>query len=513
MHLPIVCPCGATYPGDIVLEGNPVVCPKCGRLNVLRVATAGIPKAAIPEWMIIPILAHLAVVSVVIVLVGWAGASLLSPRAEGQATSRAVVSESNGQTNLAVSIVQSASTDGKNSEMAPKQPSEESLRIPIVGLSRTQSDLSNDEAPPALELFESRISWLLDAPKDEKKLITPIEIITMDKGDLHFSVRRLALDGDAPKALKLAVTPAAHDDVQRILTRMGDGYRFTTLKNQSWMSYPTLKNFDVVFLTCADVYAQDFQAALPLRQFVEQGGTLYASDLRGDIVLAAFPEFRARMPVTPGVPQKVDANVVDKGLQLYLHRKTIPLTLEAEGWRPAGFDPSKIEVMLDGSYRNQLGHTQTAPLLVKFRAKRGHVIFTSFHHSKNDSEIVRKLLDYLVFASVSARSEARVRDLMQRYEFAPEALRPIVLEAGKKSEGEYQHPGGAMQIALGFENQGAKLKLTLRAPGGQTIEHEDQGIFLIEIPKAVAGAWKYTVTPVDLPHTNFPIVVAVGLHK
>src|SRR5207253_610917 len=122
-------------------------------------------------------------------------------------------------------------------------------------------------------------------------------------------------------------------------------------------------------------------------------------------------EFRARMPVLPGVPQNVEASVVDPGLQSYLGHKTIPLCFEADSWRPAAFDGTKVEVCLRGTYRNQLGQTKLAPLLVKFRVQKGTVIFTSFHHAKNDGAIVRKLLDYLIFTTVNARSETRVKEL------------------------------------------------------------------------------------------------------
>jgi hypothetical protein len=258
---------------------------------------------------------------------------------------------------------------------------------------------------------------------------------------------------------------------------------------------------------------QDFQAAMPLRKYVESGGTLYASDLRGDLLLAAFPEYRRRMPLLPGVAQAVEANVSDTGLQAYLGRKTIPLNFDASNWRPAAFDPGKATVCLKGAYRNTLGETWSAPLLVKFRAGKGSVIFTSFHHSKNDSVIVQKLLEYLVFSSVSARSEARVKELMLRSQFAAEDLRPAFVSMDRKAEGTCRHEGGGLQIALGFENQGAKLKLTLRSPSGQTVEYEDQGLYLIEVPKAEAGVWQYTVTPIELPHANFPILVAVGKAK
>lgn len=370
--------------------------------------------------------------------------------------------------------------------------------------------------PPPAPAPKAPIKWAVEsaAPprRDNTNLIVPIEIARVEQGNVLFTLRRLRFPEDA-KPLKLAVTPFVHDDVAALLKTMGPGYRYTNLGHEDIWSFMTLRNFDVVFLTCADVYLRDFQAAMPLRKYVEAGGTLYASDLRGDLLLAAFPEYRRRMPLLPGIAQSVEANVTDAGLQAYLGKKTIPLTFDAGNWRPAAFDPGKTTVCLKGAYRNNMGEMWSAPLLVKFRAGKGTVIFTSFHHSKNDSAIVQKLLEYLVFSSVSARSEARVKELMLRTQFAAEDLRPAFVSADRKAEGVCRHEGGVMQIALGFENLGAKLKLTLRSPSGQTIEHEDQGLYVIEIPKAEAGVWQYTVTPIELPHANFPILIAVGKAK
>ncbi len=402
-------------------------------------------------------------------------------------------------------------------KLARRMPSmEEPSSVPPPAVAKGPEPAGSVVPQPSPKpALKTAIKWSVEsvpANREQANLVMPIEIARVDQGDLVYTLRRLRFPDD-PKPLKLAVTPFMHDDVAALLKTMGAGYRYTTIRNEDTWSFTALRNFDVVFLTCADMNLQSFQAAMPLRKYVEAGGTLYASDLRGDLLLAAFPEYRRRTPLLPGVPQSVEATVADTGLQAYLGRKTIPLTFDAPNWRPAAFDPGKATVCLKGAYRNNLGETWSAPLLVKFRAGKGAVIFTSFHHSKNDSAIVQKLLEYLVFSSVSARSEARVKELMLRSQFAAEDLRPAFVSMDRKAEGTCRHEGGALQIALGFENQGAKLKLTLRSPSGQTVEYEDQGLYLIEVPKADAGVWQYTVTPIELPHANFPILVAVGKAK
>lgn len=488
-------------------------------------ATESLPLVAelepsLPEWVAPLLLGGLTVVSGLIVLVGWL---IVKPP----------------QSHAPIAASPSAYSDGSSippgttsSPIEEKKPlgSEESLcmddELPpaLIQLQRRMPSRPDDtEFPPLAMPIGAAISanpglrliapliWTKEPPRSgEGNLIMPIEIATIEGGSIPHNIRRLRFHDEAPTPLKLAVTPFSHDDLGSLLTKMGDGYRFTNIRNEDLLSLTNLQKYDVVFLTCADMYAQDFQAVGPLRHFVQQGGTLYASDLRGDLILAAFPEFRARAPVMPGVPQSIEASVHDQGMQSYLGKKAIPLTFEASDWRPAAFDATKVTVCLKGMYRNNLGQSRPAPLLVKFRVQKGTVIFTSFHHAKNDTEIVRKLLDYLVFATVNARSEARVKDLMARSGFAPHELRPALMTGDKKVDGAFQHQGGVLQVGVGFENLGAKLKLKLLSPGGQTIEHAGEGLYQIEIPKAEPGLWRYTVTPVELPYSNFPVIVAIA---
>ena len=67
-----------------------------------------------------------------------------------------------------------------------------------------------------------------------------------------------------------------------------------------------------------------------------------------------------------------------------------------------------------------------------------------------------------------------------------------------------------MQFALGFSNAGAKLKLELVSPKGEKFVHQGVSTFAIEVPHAVEGNWRYTVTALDVPYPNFPFTLTVG---
>jgi hypothetical protein len=278
-----------------------------------------------------------------------------------------------------------------------------------------------------------------------------------------------------------------------------------------------------------------------IRRFVEEGGTLYASDLRYHQVLSAFPEvqFAPQQGMNPflalGVPLgKFEVDVVDGGLRDYLGQAKIELHFDKTAWKPAIFSITKSSNLLQGrAVENQkvgngmldllIGKNNQAtmpppptvyPLLAKFKFKKGIVIFTSFHNAVQNSDIEKKLLEYLVFSLVNANTEAKLRQIMLSANFTLQDLTTVSFSANKDTHKKtYAHQGGDFQIGIGFDSLGAKFKLSLKSPSGKTIEHEESGLYLIEVPAAEVGNWEATVTSVSLPYDNFPVKLGIGRGK
>ncbi len=493
-------------PAPAVLVGQPVA--------PIRIALPAPPQASLPEWVMLPILAGVFAVAALIVGAGWLVLSLpsrteISPIAPLRAELPRV--EIPALTPMVEPVVAIASPpivksipQADDEVILRRMPSRREDAAPPLVVPVTPLPSPKKEAPLSPR-------WVMESmPTSSPNLIMPIEVAKMEDAELAYSVRRMKLSETTATPMRLGVTKFVHDDLGSVLTNMGTGYGYAEISNNDLLSLDHLKRYDVVFLTCSEMYVRDFRSAGALRMFVEQGGTLYASDLRGDLLQVAFPEYRTALPVMPGVPQNVEATVVDRGLQHSLDRKRIPLKFESFDWRPAPFDPAKVTVCLRGNYRNNLGHAVSAPLLVKFRHKQGTVIFTSFHNSKVESETVRKLIEYLVFSAVNARSENRLRDMMVHTGYAPSDMRPALLWPAKSVAREVTHPGGSLQIALGFETVGAKVKIELESPSGKKIAHADEGLFVLDLPNAEPGNWRYTVTPLWLPFANFPVITSVS---
>jgi hypothetical protein len=69
---------------------------------------------------------------------------------------------------------------------------------------------------------------------------------------------------------------------------------------------------------------------------------------------------------------------------------------------------------------------------------------------------------------------------------------------------------GPLQFALGFEGEGARLRLTVVGPDGERFEKTGNESFTIDVEDAATGTWQYTITPLIIPHENFAFTLTIG---
>ncbi len=244
-----------------------------------------------------------------------------------------------------------------------------------------------------------------------------------------------------------------------------------------------------------------------VQEFVAQGGTLYASDLRFDTLQRAFPEFIDEKKLGQGVDKNVRATVQDADLR-GLVGSEVPLHFDRSPWRSAAFKGEGVTVYLKGSFKTNAGVTDEAPLLVKFPHGKGAVLFTSFHNTTQNSPIESKVLKYVVLSTVTARVEAQI----VRGGFSPTTKSLLTVAPGDSSvKRTFEHAKtGSLRFSLGFERQGAKLRLEVVSPTGeQRVERGDSTI-TIDVPDAAAGPWKYTAVAEDVPYKDFPFLLSVA---
>lgn len=335
--------------------------------------------------------------------------------------------------------------------------------------------------------------------------------------------------------MKLAVTPPEFDDMGTLLRGMGEGYENDQISLDDLLDADKLSRYDVVFFTCGtsprhwlgDPKGADSRGAImydwnedirrqlksSLRQFVESGGTLYASDWRLSALSSSFPEIIDQVDNERGDVQMVVAEVVDEGLRERLGAQEIKLKFDEPGWFPAVFSDKEQTVYLRSRYQTMEGRKISAPLLVKLLVGKGAIIFTSFHNEKQNSETEKELLEYLVLATVTARVDADVAGQMIRGGFSPRKKNLLSTSAGEPSVTKsYTHTkNGDLEFVLAFENRGAELELVVEGPNGTGISEKKTGseTVKIRITDAAEGTWKYTITAKKVPFPNFPFSCSV----
>jgi formylglycine-generating enzyme required for sulfatase activity len=339
-------------------------------------------------------------------------------------------------------------------------------------------------------------------------------------------------------SLRLAVTMSPKgrnwDDMGAWLKAMGPGYQYTPISLDDLLEPDRLAKYEIVFVPCSPVprtwVVQRVRAGVrddtavfaarpdnvarlrkSLRRFVEGGGTLYASDWQFDLLAIAFPEMVDEAKVGRGEVQNVAAEVVDPGLRKRLG-PMIPLRFEKSDWRPAAFTGRDVTTYLQGQYKLASGDRQTGPLLVSFPVGNGTVIFASFHNEAQNKGVENELCRCLVFTTITAREESRVKRTMVRDGLSPQERHLLDISPGwQPLGGRYElAKAGPLRFALGFENQGARLRLRVTGPGGRKEERSDTKTFTIDIPDAKPSFWNYSVTPLTVPYQDFPFTLTIG---
>jgi len=276
-----------------------------------------------------------------------------------------------------------------------------------------------------------------------------------------------------------------------------------------------LAEYDVLFLTCAPG-GQELRDVL--QTYVSNGGILYASDWRYEAVAAAFPDMVGGAIVDKGAGGDISVEVADKDLQKEIGTN-VTLKFKLNDWKTSAFAGPRVTTLLKGKYRkaNNAGQTFEAPLMVKFKFGKGTVIFTSFHHEEDNSDIETKLLKYLIFRLVTANVDNEVNDDLSKKGFTPQRSNLFSTPIDNPTITEkYEHnTEGTLRFALGFRKEGAKLRLNIKSPDSPPKEYtwEGDSTVSVEVPNARTGTWTYTVTALHLPYENFPFTVTVGAKK
>jgi hypothetical protein len=306
------------------------------------------------------------------------------------------------------------------------------------------------------------------------------------------------------------------DDMSKLLKGLGEGYAFDEITENDLIQKHEknkLGEYDVVFLTC-NVNPDVDKLVEPLRNYVANGGILYASDWRYEAVAKAFNDMQQENLIGDGMAQQIVADIVDPDLGEALKTRKIPLNFNLGDWKAAAFGGRSVQVLIKGTYKKMKGQEPaTAPLLVKFPFNKGTVIFTSFHNEAQNSEIEEQLLQYLVFSLVTASIDAELNSSLDREGFKPQGSNLLSTPPKGSVKKEYDNKHICdLRFGLGFRNEGYRLRFNIKSPSGKQFTQDCAGTTILEVSSAEVGTWTYTVEALDA-YANFAFRTTVGEKK
>lgn len=181
---------------------------------------------------------------------------------------------------------------------------------------------------------------------------------------------------------KIYVTRQGCDNMAQVLDSMGIFY----------LPFERFYDCDILFLNCL---SQDKDRLDPreLREFVERGGMLYASDHMDTVIHEAFPDFIKSAHT--GQAKKETVEVVDDELKAVIG-ETVEIEFDLGIW--AVISKTSGKVLL------QTADKKKTPVMVMKQYGQGHVFFTSFHNHKQTSEKEKMLLQLLLLKQLSVNA-------------------------------------------------------------------------------------------------------------
>lgn len=306
------------------------------------------------------------------------------------------------------------------------------------------------------------------------------------------------------------VSPAEYDDIGAVLREFGRGFEFSVCEWEDLCDWKFLRNFEVVYLNCARIFEKsDYRARLApaVREFVDRGGTLYASDWALTVVSEAFP---GRMAIDPaGEPGDLECLVGDRGLKEFLGNE-MSVHFDLPAWAMLQEIHPDVRVYVEArDLRRGNPSELRLPVVAGFESGDGHVLATSFHNEHQLSERERRLLRFLALRPALAGKAHATSTLIKDRNARVEAeFIETVNQGDVSSTMTFQSNGSPLLALLNWQGE-ATLRLCVQGPDGRAILDRVSDVAPLggEIVGAGAGVIECRVEGVRVPHENFPFVL------
>jgi hypothetical protein len=224
--------------------------------------------------------------------------------------------------------------------------------------------------------------------------------------------------------LKIAVVTGEYDSIGQVLDHLGlvfdnvngvnDGSANDFLLDTARMS-----TYDMIFFNCGmsfdwldeedEADGIEAQVATNLRQFAENGGSIYASDWAYLIVEKPFPEMLTFMgdDAVPGsaflgVEGEIEALVVDTAMANLLGGNLASINYDLNIWVAMQAAGPGVDILLEGDFpvfdENDQPVPASGPLATRFSYGAGNVTYTTFHNEVQTTIDMEHLLEDIVLS-------------------------------------------------------------------------------------------------------------------
>ncbi|MEO0231926.1 MAG: hypothetical protein ABIM29_05225 [candidate division WOR-3 bacterium] len=293
-------------------------------------------------------------------------------------------------------------------------------KYPLGGIkSYIQSSPSNYDYTNSEGYFEIK-----DAPSGDQVLVlesgsfkTTINVKIKKGEDNVVSTKNnpIKFGKETISPVKMAVVYGDYDQIEGLLDSIGfpkisspdvdsTGYVFYSYYTDILYNPQELSKFDILFLNCSSYedFRQDNIAINNLKNYINSGGSLYASDWAYDAIEATFPEYIDFYgeDTIPGdakegeSEENVSSRVSDERIKEALGKEKIFINFNLGEWVIIDNVGNQTEVWVKAdSIHTYTGALFNKPLMVKFNYGSGKVIYTSFH---NEAQITQDMIKILI---------------------------------------------------------------------------------------------------------------------
>jgi len=199
----------------------------------------------------------------------------------------------------------------------------------------------------------------------------------------------------------IAVLSGDYDHIEDIIGGMGLEYTLYNgqLGATEYLDFlldpAAMAEFDIIFFNCgvsADwMYGYREEVRMNIREFVNNGGSIYTSDWAYYFVEAAFPakiEFYSEDTVygsaQMGASGSVTATVLDPSMEVIIGSATADINFDLDMWVVMEGVDAGVDILLQADVPTWDtwggGMVYNSPIAVRFNIGAGRVLYTAFHN-------------------------------------------------------------------------------------------------------------------------------------